>query len=193
MESWSALPSASLGLAGPISCAFLKRGIADFQDAGHFLLQLPYGRNTQRSDFTLVLPEGRGTCSTKHALLAALAREQRLPVSLMLGIYEMHELNTPGVGVILARYGLERMPEAHCYCSYEGKRIDLTRSGVAPGAPLEPFLAEEVIAPEQIGAYKVQRHQAFLWDWVGTEEQMRHRSFAELWKIREACIEALEQ
>jgi hypothetical protein len=42
--------------------------------------------------------EGRGTCSTKHALLAELATEQRLPVALVLGIYLMNERNTPSGG-----------------------------------------------------------------------------------------------
>jgi hypothetical protein len=55
---------------------------------------LPYGRNSDHSDWRLVLGEGRGTCSTKHALLADLARENRRHVALMLGIYEMDEDNT---------------------------------------------------------------------------------------------------
>jgi len=50
--------------------------------------------------------EGRGTCTTKHALLAELATEQRLPVALVLGIYLMNERNTPSVGSVLARHGL---------------------------------------------------------------------------------------
>ena len=62
-----------------------------------------------------VLTEGCGTCSSKHALLAGLAAAQRLPVALMLGIYLMNERNTPGIGPVLARYGLAEIPEAHCF------------------------------------------------------------------------------
>ena len=40
--------------------------------------------------FRSVLSAGKGTCSTKHALLAAVASEQNIPVALTLGIYEMH-------------------------------------------------------------------------------------------------------
>jgi hypothetical protein len=60
-----------------------------------------------------VLEEGCGTCTTKHATLTELAREQRIDVQLVLGIYEMNERNTPGVGRVLGAYGLSCIPEAH--------------------------------------------------------------------------------
>ena len=75
--------------------------------------QIPYGRITERSRYWLVLDEGRGTCTTKHATLAALAREQGIDVRLMLGIYEMSERNTPGVGPVLSAHGLTRKRVAH--------------------------------------------------------------------------------
>jgi hypothetical protein len=100
------------------------------------------------------LREGKGTCSTKHALLAVLAHEQDLPVVLTLGIYVMHERNTPGVGAVLTRYGLASLPEAHCYLTYAGRRIDITRSGVESTEPMTQVLYEAPIRPEQIGDYK---------------------------------------
>ncbi len=193
MQSWPALPAAPLQPAGQTAADFIARGITDFRAAGRYLHQLPYGRNADRSDFRLVLPEGRGTCSTKHALLAALAREQNLPVVLTLGIYEMHERNTPGVGVVLKRYGLHYLPEAHCYLRYEGIRIDITRSGTEPTEPIDRFLYEEAIVPAQIGDYKVQLHQRFLRNWIADKDLLGSRSFAEVWKIREECIAALAQ
>jgi hypothetical protein len=66
---------------------------------------LPYGRNSDRSDWRLVLGEGRGTCSAKHALLADLARENRRHVALVLGIYEMDEDDTQEIGTVLDRNG----------------------------------------------------------------------------------------
>src|SRR5580692_6589030 len=98
MESWSVLPDGILRTATPISDGFRQVGCNSYRSAARYLCELPYGRNSDRSDFRLVLPEGRGTCSTKHALLAALAIEQHLPVSLVIGIYDMTEENTPGVG-----------------------------------------------------------------------------------------------
>ncbi|MBI3246032.1 MAG: hypothetical protein HYZ50_05955 [Deltaproteobacteria bacterium] len=193
MHSWSALPAAALKNVGAMSADFLARGIGDCRAAGCYLHRLPYGRNTDRANFRLVLPEGRGTCSTKHALLAELAREQELPLLLTLGIYEMHERNTPGVGYILGRYGLPFIPEAHCYLTYRGRRIDVTRSGVEPTEPIDRFLYEETIVPEHIGDYKVHMHQRFLREWVVSTDFAGNRSFDEVWAIREACIAALSQ
>lgn len=193
MHSWQALPEAALQSAGPISAAFMDRSVANFRAAGRYLHQLPYGRNTERADFRLVLIEGRGTCSTKHALLAELAHEHHLLVALTLGIYEMHERNTPGVGPVLDKYELSYIPEAHCYLAYEGRRIDVTRSGMEPTEPINRFLFEEVIAPEQIGDYKVHVHQQFLRHWSGQTALTHRLSFEEIWRIREECIAALAQ
>ncbi|MBI3801545.1 MAG: hypothetical protein HY268_31815 [Deltaproteobacteria bacterium] len=193
MRSWPALPEAPLRPGGQITVELMTRRITDFRSAGRYLHHLPYGRNSDRSDFRLVLSEGRGTCSTKHALLAELAREQNLPLVLTLGIYQMHERNTPGVGIVLDRYGLPYIPEAHCYLRYEGIRIDITRSGAEPSEPIDRFLSEEAIVPTQIGDYKVQFHQRFLHSWLATTNVVGDRSFAQIWKIREECIAALAQ
>jgi hypothetical protein len=125
--------------------------------------------------------------------LAALAQEQRLPVALTLGVYEMHERNTPGVGRVLDRHKLSFIPEAHCYLIYEGTRIDVTRSGLEPVEPIGKFLHEETINPEQIGAYKVQMHQQFLRQWSAQTTLTHRRGFEEIWSIREECIAALAQ
>ncbi len=177
MQSWPALPDVALLSVGPTSAELIA----------------PYGRNSHRSDFLLVLPEERGTCSTKHALLAAVAREQNLLIVLTLGIYEMHERNTPGVGIVLDQHGLSAIPEAHCYLAYQGVRIDITRSGAEPTEPISRFLYEEAIVPEQIGDYKVQLHQRFLCDWIAEKGSPTSLSFAEIWRIREKCIAALAQ
>ena len=194
MYSWDVLPHDSLRPAGPLTTEFCARSITDFRAAGRYLHALPYGRTANRADFAAVLREGKGTCSTKHALLAALAQEQAFAVVLTLGIYAMHERNTPGVGTVLTQYGLDSLPEAHCYLIYEGKRVDITRSGVAPTEPITEFLYEEAIIPTQIGDYKVTLHRQFMRRWVDKNvERVKGRSFEEVWRIREECIAALAQ
>lgn len=194
MNSWDVLPQDSLQSKGPLSLEFRTRGITNFRASGRYLHALPHGRTTNRADFRVVLREGKGTCSTKHALLAALALEQDLSVVLTLGLYVMCERNTPGVGTVLSRHGLECLPEAHCYLTYDGKRIDLTRAGVAPTNPMAQFLHEEAIVPEQIGDYKVMLHRRFMRQWVHDHaETVKGRSFEEMWRIREECIAALAQ
>jgi hypothetical protein len=72
------------------------------------------------------------------------------------GIYQMSERNTPGVGRVLAKYSLACLPEAHCYLRYDGIRIDVTRIlAEAPAEPIVHFLYEEEITPPQVGEYKV--------------------------------------
>ncbi|OJT26605.1 hypothetical protein BO221_00750 [Archangium sp. Cb G35] len=163
-----ALPDFPLSEHEPLAQGFLALGLRGFVDAARHVWELPYGRNSDRADFRLVLPEGRGTSSTKHALLAALARAHGQPVQLTLGIYEMHERNTPGVGAILAREGLPGIPEAHCYLVVHQRRADLTRKDPAASsiAALACFFTEEQIQPEDIGAPKEEKHRAFIRSWA---------------------------
>ena len=137
-----------------------------------------------------MLEQGRGSCTTKHALLAELAREQGIEVQLTLGIYEMSERNTRGVGPVLSAYGLEYMLEAHCYRRCKGGRIDVT--GVPAGAePIACLFHEEPITVDQLGAYKQNLHQRFLHEWISRMDFVRGRSLEDVWRIREACIAAL--
>jgi len=194
VKSWNALPDIALAASGEISGAFMAVGARDFRSAARYVNALPYGRNSSRIEPLIVMLEGRGTCSTKHALLRRLAREQRLEVALVIGIYHMTERNTPGVGRVLAASGLEYLPEAHCYLRYLGDRIDVTRE-MAGGAaePIARFLHEEDISPEQISKYKIALHQRWMREWIASADAPRGLGFAELWKIREACIAALGQ
>jgi hypothetical protein len=184
------LTNRPLASDGPATRLFRAAGVQDFVAAAHHIWKLPYGRIADRNQLGLVLSEGRGTCTTKHALLAELAREQHIDAQLTLGIYEMSERNTPGMGQVLSQYGLSYIPEAHCYLRYGGERIDVT--GVPTGAePIEEFLYEEPIAIGQIGAYKNDLHKRFLSDWISRTEAVHPRSLEEVWRIREECIAAL--
>lgn len=74
------------------------------------------------------------------------------------------------------------------------ERIDITRAGTEPAEPISRFVHEETILPEQIGDYKVTLHRQYMQDWVQRHAKaVGGRSFAEVWRIREACIAALAQ
>src|SRR5215510_6425949 len=118
-----AIPDLVLRPGGDTTALFLARGITTLREAARLLWSLPYGRVSDGHRPDLVLHESRGTCTTKHALLAMLAAEQEIDLALTLGIYEMTERNTPGVGPVLDRHGLDRIPEAHCYVVWQGERI----------------------------------------------------------------------
>ena len=193
MKPLDFLPNFSLKPSGEITDQFLVLGVNDFHSAAGYVHRLPYGRNADRANFRLVLQEGRGTCSTKHALLAQLAKEQKVDIGLAIGIYEMTERNTPGVGPVLTKHGLPSLPEAHCYLTYQGTRVDVTRSSVAPSEPIERFLYEEPIVPDQIGHYKTEVHQRFIQNWVVNSQVAGGRNWQDLWQIREECIAALSE
>ena len=186
----SLLPRFPLDAPGPVTSLFLPLGIRDFQNAARHVWRLPYGRISDRMKVWLVLPERRGTCTTKHALLTELAAEHGVDVRLTLGIYEMSERNTPGVGAILDPHHLAFIPEAHCYLTYAGRRIDITRT-VAGASPIDTLLHEERITPAQIGDYKITLHRRFLADWLARDPMAGGRSLEEIWGIREQCIAAM--
>ncbi|RZJ49663.1 MAG: hypothetical protein EOO19_04955 [Chryseobacterium sp.] len=75
---------------GIISDEFISRKIADFSSACKFISDLPYKRNSDKSNIKCVFDELGGTCSTKHAVLRKLALENNHPeVKLILGIFKM--------------------------------------------------------------------------------------------------------
>jgi hypothetical protein len=191
MRDWRALPDAPLTPASSITAGFFSAGARTYRDAARFVYRLPYGRTSSRDNPMAVLIEGRGTCSTKHAVLAELATEQRLPVALMLGIYLMNERNTPGVGYVLAHHGLAEIPEAHCYLMHDDVRIDVTRDIAGRTEAIAALLHEEQIVPPQVSLYKVHMHQGFLRNWLQTMEFGKSWTLDELWRVREECIAAL--
>lgn len=177
---------------GIISNGFLQLDINNFYEAAKYIQSLPYGRN-QQNDFRLVLAEQRGTCSTKHALLAQLAKELNLPIHLVIGIYEMSEKNTPKVGAILNKYKLRSIPEAHCYLLYQDERLDFTQTESSKESPFDSLLYEEKIEPDHIGTYKRDLHQQFLDKWVIREGWTPQMTRSACWNIREECIAVLSQ
>jgi len=126
----------------------------DFHSAAMYIARIPYGRNSNRDNYELVLTERVGTSSTKHALLRQLCKEQGVyGIHLVAGIYEMNEKNTPVVGEILSKYSLDSLLGAHCYLTFENKRFDFTRIDSISEEPIHTFLIEIKIEPHQIRKY----------------------------------------
>src|SRR5438876_5327339 len=180
MRSYDALPAVPLHPAGPVTAAFRRSGLSDLREAGRYLMDLPYGRISKRSDLTLVLSEGRGTCSGKHALITLLAQEQAVALELLLAIFHMSEENTPGVGAVLEAHKLRYIPEAHCYLRLAETRIDIT----APPKETETrrtFVIEEVITPAQVDEYKPAFHREYLQQWLAGPDGPPGLALADVW------------
>lgn len=102
--------------------------------------------------------------------------------------------NTPGVGKVLDENGLKYLPEAYCYLTCKNERIDITRfSNEDAAEPIENFLYEERIQPEQISDYKIRLHRAFFQNWMCARNLNERFGFEEMWSIREKCIASLAQ
>lgn len=187
----SRLPDIRLGGGGPCSRRARALGFETYRTLAHHVAAVPYGRNTDRGDHRLVLEEGCGTCSTKHALLAAVAREEGLDVDLVMAIFLMSARTTPPVGPVLAAHGLTAIPEAHCFLRFAGEIVDLTGVPGAKEDELE-YLDERVIEPSDIGAAKVAFHRQAMERWLTSRSPSARRwTLDALWEVREACIAAI--
>ncbi len=164
------------------------RGWNDFGALCEQVRALPYGRVSNAADVLSILREHKGTCSSKHRLLAEVARDCGHPeVELVVGIYEMSEANTPGVGAVLRTASCVSIPEAHCYLRVGTARWDFTGLSAGHASPFASLLEEHVVLPETLGTTKLSLHRRALERWAPTVGW----SPATAWSLREACIAAL--
>jgi hypothetical protein len=178
-----------LSSAGRLSQVAWRKGFKRFAALTEYVKELPYGRVVGTSP-AAVLEEQRGTCSSKHALLALIAREaNRLDVELTVGLYEMNERNTPGVGEALARHGLMSVPEAHCYLRVKERRFDFTGLPAGAASPFDSLFSEERIDPEAVATIKPALHLAAIQRW----SQERGLDPAAVWRAREEGISRLAE
>lgn len=169
-----------------------EKGMNNWSELIEFTQKLTYGRNENREDFSLVMKENKGTCSSKHAFLKKIAELNNFEnVKLILGMYRMNNVNTPKIGDSILKHQLEYIPEAHCYLKLNNKRIDITNSNSDIENLIGDILEEIEIEPEQVNTFKVDYHKKYLQHWMNENEIKM--SFEELWKIREDCIKKLEE
>lgn len=187
------VPDARLEGGGRRAAAFRARGIGTLHGALDHVLALPYAGNASRSDPAVVLAEGRGTCCTKHALLAELAREVGRPdLRLVQCMFRMDERTVPGIGEVLAGFGLEWIPETHNFLRWRGEAIDVT--SVRLGSAYRSHLLEErEVEPPSIVEAKIADHRRFVLEWLRTDPVARRLDEATFWRAREACVRRLRE
>jgi hypothetical protein len=126
MHPIQVLPKVPLQNRGPVAKKYLQQGLKTFHDACQWTKDLPYGSNSNNEDSLILFEEGHGTCTTKHGAIARLAQEHNLPVDKHLGFYRLNDEIVTGVDPLLAPYGLDFIPQIHCFLVYDDCRIDLT-------------------------------------------------------------------
>ncbi|MFP4845591.1 hypothetical protein [Winogradskyella sp. PE311] len=164
-------------------------GISTLNALCLFIKYLPYGRNSNRLDLSLVWKERKGTCSSKHAFLKRVADLNNISVDLILGMYKMNYSNTPKIGDTLKTTNLKYIPEAHCYLKINNNRFDYTSSTSNFNRIKKDILLERQILPEQVSEFKVHFHKIYLRDWIKKNNILY--SFEDIWKLREQCIKKL--
>ncbi|WP_075344156.1 hypothetical protein [Tenacibaculum agarivorans] len=175
----------------PLSLLVNDNGLFFWKDVVNHVKKLPYGRNSNRYDLGLVIQEEKGSCSSKHAFLAEIAKENSITsIELILGIYKMNSDNT-AIGDTLINAGVAYIPEAHCYLKINGTRLDITSENTAFDTIKKDILLEKVIVPNQVSEFKVIFHKQFIKDWIKKEKS--NMSFADIWTLREKCITYLSQ
>jgi len=164
----------------------------NFEELIDKVKNLPYGRNANRHDFSLVLSENKGTCSSKHAFLKDFADKNEIEnVKLYIGIFKMNEVNTPKLGDLLTKNNIKYIPEAHCYLKINQIPVDATTSDSFYDKIKQDIMEEIEILPNQVSDFKVEYHKAFLKKWI--KETNQNNTFEEIWRIREECISKLSE
>jgi hypothetical protein len=174
---------------GSALCADVRsRGLESFENLAEHVRALPYGRTADAEHPLAVLRERRGTCSAKHRFLATVAQDSgHAEVQLTVGIYEMSEENTPGIGTVLNAASLKSIPEAHCYVSIRGERFDFTGLSAGSTSPFAALVAEYTASPINLPQVKVELHKRAIAAWASDHGISKEAA----WATREACIAAL--
>ena len=183
----NALPSFRLHASSPLSSEIRRLGLRTYGEFALRVRDIPYGRPASPLPLA-VFVENVGTCSSKHRLLAEVAHEcGHSEIQLAVGIYEMCEANTPGVGEVLAAHGVASIPEAHCYLVAHGTRFDFTGLSAGRSSPFDVLLEEHIVLPEYLGMSKSRLHERALGAWALRVGMSRESA----WQARESCIVAL--
>ncbi len=141
MNAYDVFPDKKIVDAGPVSREFLQLGLKTFHAACRWVHALPYGYNSDRDEPMILFKERMGSCTTKHAVVATLAREIGLPIEKNVGIYAMTEELVTGTGEILVAHDLPYVPMLHCFLVHGDHRVDLTEGNAnGKNRPVDDFL-----------------------------------------------------
>ncbi len=148
MDSHDILPDAIITESGQISSKFLELGVVSFKDACHHVHSMPYGYNKEKDKPLILFEDNKGSCTTKHGVIALLAEELGVNLKKRLGIYQMTEEIVSGTQEIIEKYQIPYIPMVHCFLTFNQYRFDLTE-GNANGKKqhIDTFLTTLQIPP----------------------------------------------
>ncbi len=183
------LPNPVLNSKGSISEAAQQLQLKDFHGVIEHIWNLRYYRVSESGRYDLVLPEGCGTCSTKHAALVALAHElEESAVQLQLALFIINHKTFPKLRKIFKEHPTKSFLEAHCFIVYKEQYFDFTFKGNSPLHSAQIYGEPIQISVSDIGKNKEQWHRKEMLHWCNENEL----DFALHWQLREACIQELQ-
>ncbi|MEA5523687.1 hypothetical protein [Nodularia spumigena] len=140
MDSITVLPNTTIENRGLVSEKFINHGISNFHQACNWVKNLPYGFNSNTENSLIIFAENCGTCTTKHGIIARLAEELGLDIHKTLGFYRLNDEIITGVNKIIQPYGLDFIPQVHCFLAYQNFRVDLTAGNCnGKNKPIEKY------------------------------------------------------
>ena len=148
MDSYDKLPDAEIKPVGELSIKFLDLGIKTFREACDYVHKIDYGYNTDYEDKMIFFKEKKGSCTSKHAVIAGLAQELEIPLYKHVCIYKLTEEITNGINDILKQFEIPYVPMVHCFLVYENYKFDLTEGNHnGKKTPINEYIHSERVDP----------------------------------------------
>ncbi|MBD3412900.1 MAG: hypothetical protein GF421_00515 [Candidatus Aminicenantes bacterium] len=194
MDKLTVFPDKSLYKAGVISAEFLSLGIKSFIQACQYVHKLPYGYNSHRDDLMILFKENKGTCTTKHAVIATLGEELDLPVEKSIGIYAMTQKIVTGTDEILENFHLPYVPMIHCFLVYHQYQVDLTEgNNNGKNRSIEKFLYTQKVVPNISAKDEYLLYRNALKDYILSRKEMKGVEMAQILRAREQGLQLLKK
>ncbi|TFF89849.1 MAG: hypothetical protein EU548_06025 [Promethearchaeota archaeon] len=194
MDSYDNLPDKLITPQGQISKKFLELGITSFKEACLYVHEIDYGYNSTYDNDMILFKENKGTCTTKHAIIAGLAEELDVPIRKHVGVYKFTEEITTGAKAILEKYEIPYVPMVHCFLVYRNYRVDLTEGNDnGKKTSINNFIEVREVKPF------ISRKEEYLWfkkvlkEKILPTEEMDSIGEKTLLKAREEGIKLLKQ
>jgi hypothetical protein len=193
MDKYSVFPDTPIAPSGVVSNRFLSLGLDTFLTACRYVYELPYGYNSDRDDLMILFEEKMGTCTTKHAVIATLAGELKLPIQKNIGIYAMTEEIVTGTDSILEKFGLPYVPMIHCFLSNGDRRVDLTEGNAnGKNRSIDDFLYTETVIPNISGKDEYLKYRRALKEHILKRTELQGIDIKVVLHAREEGLELLK-
>jgi hypothetical protein len=148
MDSYDKLPDSEIKAVGELSIKFLELGIKTFKAACDYVHKIEYGYNTDYEDKMIFFKEKKGSCTSKHAVIAGLAQELEIPLYKHVCVYKLTEEITSGVNEILKKFEIPYVPMVHCFLVYKNYQFDLTEGNHnGKKIPINEYIHSEKVDP----------------------------------------------